>query len=162
MKKTKKDMLSMLVFMILCAVTYFVFIPTQIKLAENAEGFNNRTFPQFTMIVIFLAATAGFVRAFRHYREEMKNGAEESKETFRWASQLRPYIGFLIILAYALLFHYISIQWRGFGFIIGTAVFIPVFLLFIRCRKWQYYAAAYAFAAGMYLIFRFILRVAIR
>lgn len=162
MKKAKKDMLAMLAFMFLSTTTYFIFIPSQIKLAANATGFNNRTFPQFTMIVIFLAATAGFMRAFRHYRKEVKSGAAESEETPRLASQLKPYLGFLIILGYALLFHYISIQWRGFGFIVSTAVFIPVFLLFIGCKKWQYYVAVYAFASGMYLVFRFILRVAIR
>ena len=153
MKKAKKDMLAMLAFMFLSATTYFIFIPSQIKLAANATGFNNRTFPQFTMIVIFLAATAGFMRAFRHYRKEVKSGAAESEETPRLASQLKPYLGFLIILGYALLF---------FGFIVSTAVFIPVFLLFIGCKKWQYYVAVYAFASGMYLVFRFILRVAIR
>ena len=95
MKKAKKDMLAMLAFMFLSATTYFIFIPSQIKLAANATGFNNRTFPQFTMIVIFLAATAGFMRAFRHYRKEVKSGAAESEETPRLASQLKPYLGFL-------------------------------------------------------------------
>ena len=67
MKKARKDMYSMLAFMLLSALVYLEFIPSQIKLAKNAV-FSNRTFPQFTMAVIFIAATAGFIEAALRYK----------------------------------------------------------------------------------------------
>ena len=154
-------MCSMLVFMILSAMVYLVFIPSQIKLAKNAV-FSNRTFPQFTMAVIFIAATVGFIEAaLRYKRAKVAEGAS-SDSKFDLRSNTMPLLGFVVILAYALMFHYVSIAFRGYGLILSTIVFIPVVFLTIRCKNPKYYAAAYTFAAFMYLIFKFILKVPLR
>ena len=159
MKKSRQDMIVMLIFMILSAITYLVFIPSQIKLSSDT-GFTNRTFPQFTMIVIFIASSAGFLEAFFRYQKAKRTDSSQTGAgAFDFRSDLLPICGFLVILAYALLFHFGSMQWRGYGFIVATIVFIPVFLLLVRCKNWKFYVAAYAFAAIMYLIFRFILNV---
>lgn len=162
MKKSKQDMGVMLVFMILSAIVYLVFIPSQIKLSSDT-GFTNRTFPQFTMVVIFLASAAGFLEAFSRYRKSKKDQVpEEDAKKPSLRSSLLPLLGFLVILVYALIFHFASIQWRGYGLIIATVIFIPAFLLLVRCKNWRHYVAAYSFAAVMYLVFRFILHVALR
>ena len=164
MKKNQQDMIIMLVLMVLSAITYLIFIPSQIKLATDAS-FNNRTFPQFTIIVVFLAATGGFLEALFRYlraRQTAAPGAEAGLKKADLRSNLLPLAGFAVILAYALVFHYLSYWVRGFGFIIATAIFIPVFLLMTRCKNWRYYVAAYCFAAVMYLVFRFILNVPLR
>lgn len=162
MKKAKKDMCSMLAFMLLSSLVYWVFIPSQIKLAKNAV-FSNRTFPQFTMAIIFIAATVGFIEAaFRYKKAKSVEQPSASETKFDLASNKMPLLGFAVILAYALSFHYLSLSLRGYGFIISTIIFIPVFFLILKCKNWKYYAAAYAFAAGMYIIFKYILHVALR
>ena len=162
MKKAKKDMCSMLAFMLLSALVYWVFIPSQIKLAKNAV-FSNRTFPQFTMAIIFIAATVGFIEAaFRYKKAKAVEQPSASESKFDFASNKMPLLGFAVILAYSLIFHYASSLIRGYGFIVATVIFIPVFFLVIKCKNWKYYAAAYTFAAGMYIIFKYILHVALR
>lgn len=162
MKKSKQDMAVMLVFMILSAAVYLVFIPAQIKLSSNT-GFTNRTFPKFTMAVIFAASAAGFLEALVRYRRARQNTASETEpERPDLRGRLLPLLGFLVVLVYGLIFHFAGIRWRGYSFLLATALFIPAFLLLLRCKNWRYYAAAYSFAAAMYLIFRFILKVALR
>ena len=163
MKKAKQDMVVMLVIMILSALMYTLIIPWQVKAAAT-ESFTNRTFPRFTMAAVFLAATGGFVSALMKLLREKTPSADGGGEKGRFFSygRMLPLLGFLVVLCYALLFWYGSAHWRGYGFIVSTALFIPAFLLLLRCKKWTYYVSAYAFAAGMYVIFRFVLKVMLR
>ena len=162
MKKAKQDMIVMFAIMVLSALMYTVVIPWQIKAAAT-ESFTNRTFPRFTMAAVFLAAAGGFVSALMKLLRE-RTPAAESAERGRFFSYSRmlPILGFLVVLCYAVVFWFCGVHWRGYGFIISTALFIPAFLLLLRCKKWTYYVSAYAFAAGMYVIFRFVLKVMLR
>ena len=45
------------------------------------------------------------------------------------------------------------------GFVIPTVLMIPVVLLLLRCRKWQYYLYVYLFAGGIWVVFRYVLHV---
>ena len=63
--------------------------------------------------------------------------------------------GMIRSLVYAVLFIQI-------GFIPATVIVPPVILFAVGCRKWSYYGIYYAFAAVMYLLFRYVLLVPIR
>lgn len=166
MKKLKQDMVLMLIIMLLSAMVYLVFIPTQIKLpAKGNASFNNRTFPQLTMVVIFAASTLGFADALTKFIKEKKTEAAAEKKSDVKAeilSELKPFIGAAIIVAYGLLFKFLSTLLPGYGFIIATALFIPAFLAFAGCKKWQYYVYVYAFAGFMFVVFKFVLHIMFR
>ncbi len=164
MKELKRDIITMLIVMMISIIVIFFFIPTQIRLPARANNiFTNRTFPQFTMSVVFIASTCGFFSSLFKYYKLKKSTEERSDDASSdFASELYPFLGAAIILIYAFSFKYLSGILSGYGFIISTAIFIPAFLLLMKCRKWQYYLATYTFAAAMYLIFRFILKVMFR
>ena len=166
MKKLKQDMVLMLIIMLLSALVYLVFIPSQIKLpAKVNTSFTNRTFPQLTMVVIFAASTLGFADALTKFIKEKKTAAPEEEKGNAKAnilSELKPFIGAAIIVAYGLLFKFLSTLVPGYGFIIATVLFIPAFLAYIGCRKWQYYVYVYAFATVMFVVFKFVLHVLLR
>ena len=162
----KQDMVLMLIIMLLSALVYFVFIPTQIKLPAKANtAFTNRTFPQLTMAVIFTASALGFADALTKYVKEKKTAAPEEEMGNMKAeilAELKPFIGAAIIIAYGLLFKYLSALIPGYGFIVATVLFIPAFLAYIGCRKWQYYVYVYAFACFMFVVFKFVLHIMFR
>ena len=162
MKEQKRDMITMLVIMVLCLLAIFKFIPAQIRLPANAISFfTNRTFPQFTITVVFIAAVCCFFSSLYKYwkiRNESETERSENSDS-KSSSELVPILGAVIILVYAFLFRALSGSVRGYGFIISTVLFIPAFLIIMRCRKWQYYIASYGFAGVMYFVFRFILKV---
>ena len=156
MKKAKNDALSMAVLMLFSASFYLYFIPAQVPVVKNNKTFfTSQTFPRFAMAVIFVLALVGFVNAvMRMVKISRAEGKGEKKAMTKeelWLA-LTPYVGFVLILAYALIFKYVS-------FIVGTVLFVPAFLALLRCKKWQYYVGAYAFCVVMYLIFTLILNV---
>ena len=165
MKKLKQDMALMLAIMILSALVYLVFIPAQIKLPPKADiAFTNRTFPQFTIAVIFIASALGFANAAIKYVKERKTAAVETGRADKAAilAELKPLIGAALILCYAFLFKTLSALVPGWGFVISTALFIPVFLAFMGCKKWQYYVYVYAFASIMFVVFKYVLHIMFR
>lgn len=156
MKKAKNDALSMVVLMLFSASFYFYFIPTQVPAVKNSKTFfTSQTFPRFTMAVIFLLALCGLVNALLRMKKlsAAEPKAEKKPKTKEeiWL-MLAPYAAFLLILGYALVFKYV-------GFVVATVLFVPLFLILLRCKKWQYYVGAYVFCAVMYLIFTNILNV---
>jgi hypothetical protein len=58
----------------------------------------------------------------------------------------------LLVILYGYLF-------SAMGYIIATIIVPPLFLLIMKCRKWQYYLALYGFATIVYLVFKFVLRI---
>ena len=165
MKKLKQDMALMLAIMVMSALVYFVFIPAQIRLPAKADtSFNNRTFPQFTMAVIFAASVLGFADAAGKYVKERKTAPAETgrADTAVILAELKPLIGAAVILCYAFLFKTLSVVLPGWGFVLATVLFIPVFLAFMGCKKWQYYVYVYAFTSIMFVVFKFVLHIMFR
>ena len=155
MKKAKRDALSMLVLMVFSAAFYFYFIPAQVPVVGNAKTFfTSRTFPRVSMAAIFIVAAIGLYNAIFQMVKLSKGAPEErtSITAAQWWKALSPYAAFLIILAYTLGLKY-------FGYILSTVVFVPAFLLMLRCKKWQYYVGGYGFCVIMYLVFTLILNV---
>lgn len=163
-KEIKRDITVYILLMIAAAVVYFWVIPTQIYLSGSAkaETFSPDTFPRFVTVVFFLSALGGLVNALRLWKKACRQeaaqtarSAAESKEKIDWKAALIPYIVFLLVLLYGILF-------AKLGFIAATAIVPPVILLVIGCRKWHYYLIYYAFAAALYALFKYLLLVPIR
>lgn len=156
MKKAKNDALSMLVLMVFSALFYLYFIPSQVPVVQNSKTFfTSRTFPQITMAALFVVAAIGFGNAV--YRilkfKKAESAAPKTKKTKSelWV-EFAPYVMFIIVVLYGIAFKFV-------GFLISSALFIPAFLLTMRCKKWTYYVGSYVFCAIMYLIFTFVLKV---
>lgn len=165
MKGHKRDSITMLVIMALCLLAIFKFIPAQIRLPANSNSFfTNRTFPQFTITVVFMAAgCCFFFSLYQCWKMRKHSGTKSSEESqAELSTELVPLLGAAIILVYAFLFKILSGAIRGYGFIISTVLFIPAFLILMKCKKWQYYVSCYGFACVMYFVFRYILKVMLR
>lgn len=163
MKEIKRDLIVYCVLILAAVMVYFFIIPNQIYVSSSAaaEAFSPDTFPRFAAIIVFIAAVIGLLNSIRLYlaarsletvQEDTLHAPRTTKE--RLAS-LIPYLVFLLILLYGILFYKL-------GFILATVTIPPVILLFIGCRKWHYYAIYYAFTFVLYLLFRYILLVPIR
>ena len=162
-KKAREDLLVMLVCTALVAALLFYVIPTLIKVPAAAlrdDSFTPRTFPYFLGVVMAVCVVIGdcktIVAFLRARREAAQNGCLREKAPKKTAHEIvtavMPWLTYGVVVLYGLGINHI-------GFVIPTLCMIPVVLLLIGCRKWRYYAYVYAFAAGMWAIFRFVLHV---
>lgn len=162
-KNAKRDIILYICMAAASVAVYLWVIPAQIHMNATAkqETFNPDTFPRFVTIIFFLACIGGLLNAVRLYlqagRTEAPQPAGERRRLTRREilTRLIPYLIFLLTLVYGILF-------KAVGFIPATVIMIPAFLLVIGCRKWSYYAIVYAFTAGLYLLFRYVVHVPIR
>lgn len=162
-KNAKRDIILYICMAAASVAVYLWVIPAQIHMNATAkqETFNPDTFPRFVTIIFFLACIGGLLNAVRLYLQAKKTEqppepAERRPHSRREIlTMLIPYLIFALTLVYGILFKVI-------GFIPATVIMIPVFLLVIGCRKWSYYAIVYAFTAGLYLLFRYVVHVPIR
>lgn len=146
------------VIAIIGCLLYFYLIPTQIPQRSSWSGdvvFSSRTFPNIIAIVMMVTAAIGAVKeilaAVKTRPEEGE--ADSGNTTAREARQaLLVALFYGIILAYAVLFSHA-------GYLVATAIMIPAVLWLMGSRKpWQY-IAVYGFAAIIYAVFRFLLKV---
>lgn len=161
-KKIKQDLFLYSLFIVVGTIFYIFVIPTQIHIsrAAAAEKFSPDTFPNLLTIMFVGAAVLGLLLAvFRYFQFIKVYGKPKSeitqKSTREKIGVFVPYLVFLIIVVYAIAFRYV-------GFIVATLIFPPLTLLLVQCKKWHYYVIYYVFAAIMYLLFVFILKVPIR
>lgn len=160
LKKAKRDFFFMLVLLILSVVFYVVVIPAQIPLRNNWGAdivFTSRTYPSLLAIALIIMSVIGMAASLRRIISLKKQGmvSQRTKPDGRaiW-KMIVPYVVFLLILAYGILF-------SSIGFIWATLLIPPVILFVLGCRKWPYYLFVYLFAAGVYALFRFVLHVAL-
>ena len=148
-------------FIMLSLALIFWAIPTQIKVTAmmEAESFTPRSFPYLIACGLLLVSVIGFFNDLLAYRKLVRQEAEqagpEQTERKNWEEILFPYFIFVLIVIYGLMFKFL-------GIVPATVVIPPVILWCLRCRKWQMYAAFYAFAAIIYLLFTKVLLVPIR
>lgn len=161
-KKARGDIILYSVLAIVGIIFYVFIIPEQIFISKSAsaEAFSPDTFPNAATILFIIASLCGLALAIYRYckavRIEGKPTKEKRVKTRRErVGDFMPLIVFTLILVYAILFAWI-------GFIPATVIVPPVILFVVGCRKWHYYPIYYAFAALMYLLFRYILLVPIR
>lgn len=172
-KKKKSDAILMAVILIIAIIIYFAIIPNQISMNKKtaAMSFNPATFPKILTLGIMIASGIGFilytVQALKLKKQYSDEIAEDKKlmaakraemKTKPFAERITPYVPyltFILVLAYALIFNYV-------GFIWATVIIPPIMLFFFGSRKWQHYVAVYAFCAVMYCLFKFVLHVPIR
>lgn len=161
-KKARGDIILYAVLSVLGFVFYKYIIPGQVymSLTASAEAFSPDTFPNAVTILFTGAAVCGLILAIIRYIKAIRVEGKPQKGSSKKAKNERigdfmPLIVFALCLLYVILFGWL-------GFIPATILVPPVILYVIGCRKWNYYPIYYAFAAAMYLLFRFILLVPIR
>lgn len=157
-EKAKKDMLLMLFFVLLSLALMLWIIPSQIKVTAmmESESFTPRTWPYLITAALLIISAIGFINNLLQYlrlpKEEAAVTTRKTKED--WKKELFPYLIFLLIVAYGVLFNL-------FGIVVATAIIPPVILWCLCCRKWQMYVVFYVFAAVVYLLFTQVLMVPI-
>lgn len=161
-KKARGDIILYSVLSVVGIIFYVFIIPGQIYLSKtaSAEAFSPDTFPNAVTILFVIASLCGLALAIYRYRKAVQLEGKPQKDTTprtrrEIVGAFMPFIVFALVLLYAILFMYV-------GFIPATVIVPPVILFVIGCRKWHYYPIYYAFAALMYLLFRYILLVPIR
>ena len=161
-KKARGDIILYAALTAAGIIFYKWIIPTQIYISKtaSAEAFSPDTFPNAVTILFTLASVCGLLLALYRYRKAVAVEGKPKREARpKQAREIigifMPFLVFALIILYAVLFMYI-------GFIPATVIVPPVILLTVGCRKWYYYPIYYAFAALMYLLFRFVLLVPIR
>lgn len=161
LKKARENLIVTLVLSAFCGAMLFWAIPTYIKVPATAEGqgFTPQTMPYLLMTVMALCLAVELVkniRALIEAKKEMASTGEaptkRKKSRHEIITELMPYIVFALVVVCGILINKV-------GFLITFAIMIPVILLVIGCRKWQYYLIVYAFSGAMWAIFRFVLKV---
>lgn len=163
-KKTKQDIVTMTILMVVCALFYFIFIPNQIRLSSAWSGnisFTSRTFPYALSVALFIVSGIGLVNAIVSFlklkktvKSEEKTGEKRQTDMKAFLKIAMPFIVYTLILAYSILFDKI-------GFIYSTLIVPPILIFVLGCRKWQLYLATYGFAAVVYVVFKIILSIPI-
>lgn len=172
-EKKKRDAVLMGIILIAALVLYFVISPAQISMSKKtaAMPFNPATFPNLLTLGIIVTSAIGLVlytvnclKLKKQYADEIAEAKAERAAAKAAAAEAPfsvkiapfvPYITFVLVLAYALIF-------TNFGFIWATVIIPPIMLFFLGSRKWQHYVSVYAFCAIMFAVFKFILKVPIK
>lgn len=158
MKQLRKDLVIYSLLVIFSILFYFIIIPKQIVLRNSWGGdvtFTSRTFPYLIFIIIGVASFIGVISTF----VKMNKLSDEEKATFKRESFINVIKEWLIPITFMLLVILYGYLFSKIGYIVATIIVPPLFLLIMKCRKWQYYLALYGFATVVYLVFKFVLRI---
>lgn len=160
LKKAKNDFGLMLVLFVLSVLFFTVIIPGQIPLKSvwGADTtFTSRTFPNLLSIGMIIMSVIGMISSgVKIYRLKKLSTQSDQPDDAREPvfKRMIPYIAFLLILLYGVLFAKIGY--------IGATILVPPLLLYILgCRKKSYYLVVYIFAVVVYVLFRFVLQVVV-
>lgn len=158
MKQLRKDLVIYSLLVIFSILFYFIIIPREIVLRNSWGGdvtFTSRTFPYLIFIIIGVTSFIGVISTF----VKMNKLSDEEKATFKRESFINVIKEWLIPITFMLLVILYGYLFSKIGYIVATIIVPPLFLLIMKCKKWQYYLALYGFATVVYLVFKFVLRI---
>lgn len=141
------ELLGAGLFLVL-AVVMLVIMPGQVAVSES-DVVNGRVFPTLLIVVTILCCAglliSGVMKKVKHQ--------PVSTCTLDLLTELKA----LIILA-ILFLTYLICKWTDL-FVCGACFCSLAFLLYYRCRKWQYYAITLSLSVIIWAAFRFGLGV---
>lgn len=154
-------MILSLLLVVLAVFFYYIVIPAQIRIVRGSQNevFSPDTFPKLLTVLFIVCGVANAITRLIQYVKAVRAEGQISPDIEKMTAQkiyiaVIPFVMFLLSLVYVVLF-------KRIGFIPATALAIPAVLILLKCKKWHYYAIAYAFAALMYVLFKFVLQVPI-
>jgi ABC-type Fe3+-siderophore transport system permease subunit len=164
-KVNVRDLIAYVTLWIASFILYFWAIPTQIILRNfvwiQDVAFDGRTLPRLIAIGLFITSSMGIVKTLpqvlKARRTAIASGeqaAEDAGSNMSLYARIIPLLIFLVCVLYVVLF-------SNFGFIIASAIAMPIMLALYKTTKWYYYLIAYAFAGVLFVVFRIVLRVPI-
>ncbi len=155
MDKIKKDIFMYCILVIISILFYFVIIPQQIQLRDSWSGditFTSRTFPNLLFITLGITSVVGVISSLFKIS---KLTDKSSTPIFKNIKNISTPLYFFVLLAvYAAMFHYL-------GYLISTAVIIPLYLVSLRCKNIKYYVITYIIGIAVYIVFKFLLNIAL-
>lgn len=162
LKKLKQDMIMFSVVLAASVIFLRWIIPNQIYVTPVAsqEIFSPDTFPKFAAGIMLAASACGLVLTAADYWKTVKREGRPVVEKKRYTpadvySALVPYMLFLLSVLYAFLYNHLGAVW-------STVIVPPLALAIVKCRKWSRYLIVYAFAAALYVLFKYALHVPLR
>lgn len=152
MKKVKKELLSMGIFLIFGVMLNFYFIPTQVQVATWGTGgaYTAQTFPHLIARGMILLSITGIIHAIYLGRKEIWE-KEKSEPCRNWREIIYPVIVSAVIILYYILF-------REFGFLISTGVFVTLMVLILKEKK-RYIVFSLLFEILIYVLFIQVLHI---
>lgn len=130
------------------SIVILLIMPNQVAVSES-DVINGRVFPRLLMIVIILCCAEllvnGLMKKIRHQ--------PIPTSTIHVLTELKALVIFFILL-----FTYLICKWTNL-FVVGSCFCALSFLLYFRCKKWQYYLITIGLAVVIWAAFRFGLGV---
>lgn len=162
-KKRREDIIIYTLLLAACIALYFWLTPSEVVLRANMfdSHFTPQTFPNLLTLGIAFCSALGLITSLIKYpklkaQEEKTEQAEKKpKSKLDYMIALAPYITFVLLFGYCLLFEKI-------GFIISTLIIAPILMFLFGGKKWYQLLFIYAFAALMFVLFKFVLLVPLR
>lgn len=129
-------------------VVILIFMPQQVPVSQS-DVVNGRVFPQILVIIMMICCSLLILNSlWKLYRGE-------AVEICRF--QLLTEVKALVIMGILVLTYLIS-KWTEL-FVLGAVFCALSFLLYFRCRKWNYYLITVGLAVIIWCAFRFGLNI---
>lgn len=154
-KKTKYDIIIMIILFVLSILLITVIIPNQVMIKKSWNDHvytTSRTMPYILSACLAFLSFIGILKNVIIYIKFPKAEInKKSKINFNY-SLFVP-----LIICIAVFFYIKGIELIGFPF--ATLVYIVILLAALKCKKWKYYIYSVAFSAVLYIVFKFLLNV---
>lgn len=129
-------------------VILLIFMPQQVPVSQS-DVVNGRVFPQILVIIMIICCSLLILNSlWKLYRGEAVDIC-----TFQLLTEVKA----LVIMGILVLTYLIS-KWTGL-FVFGAVFCALSFLLYFRCRKWNYYLITVGLAVTIWCAFRFGLNI---
>lgn len=144
----RQDLIGSLVFLIISAILWFL-IPYQI-ITEEDEAITAQTFPR---LIIGLMALCSFILFIKELIKLVRKQPSKTVEIhFKQELNATVIIGLLVL--YWGMLHFLP-------FMVSSAIFSYLFLLFLKCRNWKYYGIITVMIIAISLFFQYALNVSL-
>jgi hypothetical protein len=152
------DFVVMVLFVVFSIVLLAWGIPTQIQVAQwnTGSSYTAQTFPYLLGYIFLGVSILGTITSGIKVWKARKAGNLESPEkiAFEWKPVIRTFLMILTVFGYYLIF-----QWLGF--LIATAITMPLLLFILANKKWRNLIYLYLFSALVFVVFRYVLIIQI-
>lgn len=161
MKKEKENMVLSIIFIGLAIFMYIVAIPLGVPLRASwggDVGVDSRTFPKFTAVAMGIVAASFLVYSLVQYAKARKKLRKEGASELGTPKKTGT-SGYLMGFAVFGLFVLYGIILVTLGYLVASILVPPIILFVIGDRKKLHYVYVYVFAALLFAIFEWLLKV---
>lgn len=158
MNRYKVNIISSVFFLVLAAVVWIV-IPGAVESSGNFSSghsmLDSRFFPRVLSIMLAVSSLCNLLMTVLTGSIDRRLGRQPEKlDSIRLQEEKNTLVLAAIMLGFACLMSLV-------GFLVSALTASAAVLIYLKIKKWQYYATAVAFSFIVYLIFTKVLYVAL-